>query len=107
MLTDQWLNLTKTVRAGQLTATTNMTNSQGNYVEFRLTIGLVEGYQLPPAQDDIYIYIYIYIYIVYSEVFTIIQKLEEADDGQITEFLHYYCSLAVLFQNTEVRTWYS
>ncbi|OLQ06982.1 hypothetical protein AK812_SmicGene9645 [Symbiodinium microadriaticum] len=45
MLTDQWLNLTKTVRAGQLTATTNMTNSQGNYVEFRLTIGLAIAWQ--------------------------------------------------------------
>ena len=94
-LTDQWLNLTNTIRAGQLTATTNMTNSQGDYVQFPLTIGVVEGYlQGKMAAAD------------YSAVFTTIQNLIEGSEKQIAEILNSSCSLSVP-PIYEVHTWYT
>ncbi|CAE7236959.1 ANKRD50 [Symbiodinium sp. CCMP2592] len=98
-LTDQWLSLTETIRAGQLTATTNMTNNLGDYVQFPLTIGLVQGYLQEKMGDAER----------FSEVFKIIQKLEEANEQQIIDILDYYCKLTreVANESTTIRTWYT
>ena len=97
-LTDQWLNLIVTIRAGQLSATTNMKNSQGDYVQFPLTIGLVQGYlqnKLGGAK--------------YSGVLETIQNLREGKEQQITDILDYYCRLQieVAGEPTTIRTWYT
>lgn len=95
-LTDQWLNLTKTIRAGKLTATTNMTNSQGDYVQFPLTIGLVQGYLMAKMVDP-----------NFPGVFTIIQKLTEGSEEQIIEILNFCCNLTVYGEAYMVQTWYT
>ncbi|CAE7892800.1 ANKRD50 [Symbiodinium microadriaticum] len=95
-LTDQWLNLTKTIRAGKLTATTNMTNSQGDYVQFPLTIGLVQGYLMAKMVDP-----------NFPGVFTIIQKLTEGSEEQIIEILNFCCNLTVYGETYMVQTWYT